>query len=158
MPLRRIEVSDEITEISMGEWEGEPRAIVYSPARVAVIERDAWNFEPPGGESQRACAERFDAWLRREVLGTGASRVAIVTHGLLLRCFLTKLFGWDVKGVLDVPVQNTSVHVLSHMDGKFELVRANDTSHLDAAGLSSLHGLVRPSQLVASEKVDGDAG
>ncbi|GAQ82030.1 putative phosphoglycerate mutase [Klebsormidium nitens] len=52
IPEREIHVADDLQEMSQGEWEGRPRAEVYTPDVLASMPALQPNFTAPGGESQ----------------------------------------------------------------------------------------------------------
>lgn len=67
-----------VVEITFGDWEGftldELRAA--EPERIALRERDKWDFVPPEGESYALLAARVGAWLEEVRRPT-----FVVSHG-----------------------------------------------------------------------------
>lgn len=88
---------------------------------------------PGGGESDRDLYERvmrafFD--IQRECPGMD---VAIVTHGGPVRCIVSYVLYGKFDPTLPT-VANSSITVISNTDGKWRLVKSNDTSHLEPLG------------------------
>lgn len=154
-PLEKIEVATELIEINMGDFEGQPRQDTYTPEIVAAIQADPWDYVHPNGESQHDVANRMIAWIDAHVVarhqGT-QDAIAIVSHGLSIRCLLSELFDWPREGVLEVPVRNTSLTHLRFLEGKgWELVSQDRLEHLESAGLGALDGIVRPTEVITAE-------
>lgn len=88
---------------------------------------------PGGGESDRDLYERVMrafADIQRQCPGMD---VVIVTHGGPIRCLLS----YALKGEFDpsLPtVANTSISVISNDNGKWQVIKANDVSHLEPIG------------------------
>lgn len=156
-PLEKIEVATELIEINMGAYEGQPRKETYTPEVVTAIRANPWNYVHPGGESQHDVAIRMISWIEENVASIHANTedaVAIVSHGLSIRCMLSELFDWDRETVLEVPVRNTSItHLRYSPDNKmpWELVELDKAEHLGQAGLGALDGIVRPTSEDAVE-------
>lgn len=156
-PLEKIEVATELIEINMGDYEGQPRQETYSPEVVAAIQANPWGYVHPGGESQRDVARRMISWIEANVAAMhegSDDAIAIVSHGLSIRCMLSELFDWDRDTVLEVPVRNTSITHLRHVPGNtpaWELVELDKAIHLEQAGLGALDGIVRPTSVDAVE-------
>lgn len=76
------EVVHDLREVSFGRFEGLTYADIdrHHPAAGAALHRDKWHFQPPGGESYVALAERLARWLD----GTSGDLV-IVSHGGVFR-------------------------------------------------------------------------
>ena len=58
------EVSQQLAEISFGDWEGFTIAQLHNrdPQGIAQREHDKWHFLPPGGESYEVMSMRMRAW------------------------------------------------------------------------------------------------
>ncbi len=147
-------------EISMGAWEGQPRKEVYTDEALAKLRRDAWNFAPPQGESQREVARRMQRALARLVVAQpeGVERVAVFTHGFAIRCLLISMSPERrPQDILDLVIANTSInHLILDLpagfdpngdalsEGMFEEVAVNDIRHLYEAKVPCLDGTLNP--------------
>merc|ERR1712137_309886 len=54
-----LETSEWLHEIDMGDWVGKPYSEVLTDQVQKEIEKDAWSFSPPSGESQRQVEDRM---------------------------------------------------------------------------------------------------
>mmetsp|Transcript_8449 Transcript_8449/g.21132 ORF Transcript_8449/g.21132 Transcript_8449/m.21132 type:complete len:227 (-) Transcript_8449:277-957(-) len=141
-PHHPVTASEQLLELSQGEWEGALRAACYTPQQVAVIERDPWNFAPPGGESQRMVEERMAAYIRACVLPAieaGGPPALVVTHGLAIKCFLRSVLNSSPAMSRHIHTDNTSVTEVAWSpdadDGGWEVRRVNYTAHLALEGM-----------------------
>jgi broad specificity phosphatase PhoE len=67
IPERNIHVSDELQEQSQGEWEGRPRAEIFTPEFCATVTSAQPDFCAPGGESQRQVEARMSRFVDQVV-------------------------------------------------------------------------------------------
>lgn len=67
--LEQIQLSDALTEMSQGQWEGCSVSEVYTPEILGVMERLQPDFSAPGGESLREVEFRTVHFLNGTVLG-----------------------------------------------------------------------------------------
>jgi alpha-ribazole phosphatase len=146
----RMETFHTLEEQTMGEWEGKPRQLVYTEELVAHLDEHAWTFRAPGGgESQEDCAARLLAWLEEVARPSGCERIALVTHGMVIRSALVSLLGLDHRGVVKIHVENTSITRLEPVEGGWRVLSRNDVAHLEAAGMKRLTGAATPTQVHA---------
>jgi len=89
------------------------------------------NFQIPGGEARFQVVERivsaFDDIQKHQ---KDVNTVGIVTHSIAIRTLLSQLIpDYPSAGM---PLSNISVTTIAlNDDGQWELVQANDVSHLD---------------------------
>ena len=139
--------SEELLEQSQGEWTGQPRSAVHSPAVLEVMQRLNVDFAAPGGESIRHTGERaireihrrVQLWMEGEehreeggVDGGVDMHVLVVAHGMLIRAILFHLVGLRGSCVWRVGCANCSLTELLIDVGGVSLVRVNDHAHLAA--------------------------
>lgn len=65
----QIQLSDALTEMSQGQWEGCPVSEIYTPEILGVMERLQPDFSAPDGESLREVEFRMVRFLNGTVLG-----------------------------------------------------------------------------------------
>lgn len=142
----------DLEEVFYGAWEGAPRDEVYTPAMLERAEADPWTFRPPGGgETIEEGSARLMEVLR-EAAQMGLERVAVVSHGLLIRGAIVRIEGLETRTAYHVEVRNTSVTTLEvTASGDFKMRTRADAAHLDASGLGSLSGVLRPATTTAQE-------
>jgi 2,3-bisphosphoglycerate-dependent phosphoglycerate mutase len=121
-----IETSPLLHERNFGDLRGQPYdALGFDPLQA----EDA----PPGGESGQAFRERValafaQAVHRRSGL---AGRLAVVTHGLVIRAVIQRHLQLGTDQALPTPVRNTSVTIVTtQAPHRAELLDC--TRHLDA--------------------------
>ncbi len=91
-PRDQIQYSEEIVELSQGEWEGKLRKEIYTSEVLKAINKDNWNFKAPGGESQAEAAERMMTFVQNLVRESERKdKVAIFTHAGAIKYCLCKL-------------------------------------------------------------------
>ncbi|KAM7255628.1 hypothetical protein ACFE04_008526 [Oxalis oulophora] len=77
----RIQTSEALAEMGMGQWEGCPRAEVYTSEVLSLIERHQPDFSAPSGESLRQVEFRMVQFLSEMILGlTEKLRADFPTH------------------------------------------------------------------------------
>lgn len=125
LPLRRIEVSPALDELSQGEWENRSRQEVYTPEMLEQIERTHWYFRPPGGESQDDLFRRVFSWLVHEVLARPERYVWVFCHGLVIKVLITGLFGLERRNAWKLPIDNVSMTWIAHDEHGWQLMSQN---------------------------------
>jgi len=130
LPLR---CDRRLREIDMGRWEGrffadllheEPEAI-----RTFLQDEETWHMD--GAERYADVAQRAMAALREIAEQNEGGAVAVVSHGVTIRCVLKAALGlsWDEMKALPV-ADNTAVTHLFYEHGAFRADFINDASHL----------------------------
>ena len=117
-----VTLDKDLRERSGGAWEGLTDLEI---AERYPAERRSWN--PPGGESAAAVADRVDGALRRVADSLGDDGLAVVvSHGAALRLGMSKMLGLteDVFGVLG-PLSNCSWSVLGLRGTRWRLLEYN---------------------------------
>lgn len=132
-----ILISDDLTELSQGDWEEQPRIEVYTPETLALINSDNWNFTPPKGESQRVVEERMLHFVTSELLPLYQKdktiTCAIFTHGVAMKCLLRGIMEFTPKITYRVWLDNTGIIRLQYRDDQWYVMSMNDTAHLFGA-------------------------
>ncbi|BAT14210.1 uncharacterized protein [Oryza sativa Japonica Group] len=67
-PEEQIQVSDALTEMSQGQWEGCPKSEVYTPEMVNLMDSTQPDFSAPAGESLRQVQFRMMEFLNQTVV------------------------------------------------------------------------------------------
>jgi probable phosphoglycerate mutase len=126
-PLDEIVRSQDLEELSQGEWEGVPRTKVYSSEIMTHIERDQRNFKAPGGESQANVEERMLRYLARSLPQEGT--MALFTHGVAIKCLLRGITNCDQTFAYATSIDNASITQLRYERDQWWLLRVNDAAH-----------------------------
>eukprot|EP00898_Chlorokybus_atmophyticus_P002954 jgi/Chlat1/365/Chrsp10S01485 len=136
-PSGKLVLSEELHEMSMGDWEGLRRSDIYTPQVRLLMSTMHPDFAAPnGGESKREVETRMIWFLlgrAREsfVQGVPFSQQLIVTHAGAIKCALRGILGMDSERTFRVELNNASVSVvrLSSWSG-WSVVCLNDTGAL----------------------------
>ena len=134
-----VQTDRRLRELDLGLWETQffgnvtysapemVRKFLYSPGEWAV----------EGSETVYDVEKRaFEALTDISNAHPGQT-VAIVSHGITLRCLLTKVLGLPYTGENLLPIfKNTSVTKLDYENGCFTVQWMNDASHLDKLTLN----------------------
>jgi len=98
---------------------------------------DIWHnkpylFEPQGGERAKDSYERIYNAILKIAKDNDGKNVAVVSHGFVIRCLLTRLIHDDITKMSDVIIPcNTSVTQIEfYGDKSHKIVKYNDADHL----------------------------
>lgn len=132
---RRIkpEKDPALREIHFGEWEGLTleEIMLGFGNEMRRWYKNPFQNSPPGGESFRQVYARMEGFLASLTPPGENEAIAIVSHGGAIRSILHKYMGLEEKDIWNIHVENTSVSLLQKNGSTFEVVFANDFSHLD---------------------------
>lgn len=67
-PEEQIQISDALTEMSQGQWEGCPKSEIYTPEMINLMDSTQPDFSAPSGESLRQVQFRMMEFLNRTVI------------------------------------------------------------------------------------------
>ena len=120
-----------LREINVGPWERRffGDLLYEEPALIETFIRspDAWRLE--GAETM---ADVTDEIARRH----DGQRVAVVSHGVTIRCLLTRILSLTPEQAAALPVSgNTAVTHLFYENGRWRADYIGDASHLEALHL-----------------------
>ena len=122
-----------LREINVGPWEGrffgdlqwqQPEAI-----RRFLLDPDSWSLE--GAETYADVTARAYPALEAIARRHEGQRVAVCSHGITIRCLLSKILGVSLAETRNLPIAaNTAVSLLRWEGGRFTAEYINDDSHL----------------------------
>ena len=127
-------ITDErLREIDLGPWEtgffGNIMRQYPAEAQLFMFDSEKWVFE--GAETFDSVRKRMYAAIEDIAQRNEGKTVAVCSHGVSLRCFLSGVFNVDLSDVETVPIcKNTAISKLEYDDGKFSVIFKNDFSHL----------------------------
>lgn len=125
----------ELRERTFGAWEGEPLADIR--LRLDDLAREAGlasttSIRPPGGESFEDVWNRVSPIAERLAETLKLRSVIVVSHGGLSSLLLARLISASPETARSFRLRNTSVTELElRPDGAFQLLRFDDTTHLE---------------------------
>lgn len=122
-----------LREINVGPWETEffGNAFHADPdlARRFIYDPDSFYLE--GAETYAQVGERASAALEEIARANAGKTVAVVSHGVTIRCILSRVTGINLRDVQALPIcRNTAVTHLFWNGERFTLDYYNDASHL----------------------------
>jgi len=127
-----VQATPELREARFGPWEGRTAGEVRSAFadEYQAWCDDAFNFRPPGGESQRELLERVVAFLREVARRHAGSKVLIVTGGGACNVALHHVLGIAITARSPFRADSGSIHRIEVWRGSWRVVALNDTCHL----------------------------
>ena len=134
-----VQTDRRLRELDLGLWETQ----FFGNVTYTAPEETEKFLHSPGEWSVTGSETVFDVEKRAfEALTDIANAhpdqaVAIVSHGITLRCLMTKILGLPYSGEKLLPIfKNTSVTKLCYENSRFTAEWMNDDSHLDGLKLS----------------------
>ncbi|MFZ5986893.1 MAG: histidine phosphatase family protein [Bacillota bacterium] len=125
--------TDKLKEINGGDWEGKRWEDLPGlwPQEYHTWENKPHAHRMPNGETM----EEFQKRLIDEVIyiidNNKGKNICIVTHGTAIRSLMCRFFGYDLEEMINIKwYDNTSVTIVDHEDGRFNVVLEGDASHL----------------------------
>ena len=107
--------SEELQELSQGDWEGKLRSEIYTPEQLVEINSNQWLFTPPNGESQKEVEERMLGFISSEILDKYTEgNFLIVGHGIAFKCLLRDILDISSQMAYKLSIDNTSLTKLSY--------------------------------------------
>ncbi len=138
------EISSELREISLGEWEGR---LVREIRAEAPDKIETWYRKPSavrleGGEDLHSFRTRVVSIVEKLIASSGTGDIAIITHGGVICGYLTALLDMDIDNLWSFSLPNASITTVV-LDFRPRLRTFGDTSHLDERALG-LDGMPAP--------------
>lgn len=107
--------SEELQELSQGDWEGKLRSEIYTPEQLAEINSNQWLFTPPNGESQKEVEERMMSFIENSIISKySEGNFLIVGHGIAFKCLLRGILDISSQMAYKLSIDNTSLTKLSY--------------------------------------------
>ncbi len=127
--VARLHPEDAFWELSKGDWEGKmPKEI---PRQVRLeMEAAPFDFRYGGGESYREVVERTSPVFDRWVAAHPGETLLFVLHGDVIRALLYHAIRFPEDKISDFTIDPCSLNELRSEDGRYHVVRLNDSSHL----------------------------
>ncbi len=129
-----LHTDPDLREINLGPWEALFFANVFrdepESAELFLFDPDHWVRE--GAETFGQVTERAYAALERIARRHEGQTVAVVSHGVTIRCLLAKITGTPLNETKRLPIGgNTAVSRLLWDGERFTAAYLNDASHLE---------------------------
>lgn len=130
-----LNVDVRLRELDMGPWEaGFFGNIIHDhPQEAELFLEHPGQWHTVGAETYEQVQSRAYAALCDIARENDGKRVAVVSHGVTIRCLLAKLTGTPLDAVEQLPIVfNTAISTIEYADGRFTVKELNDCAHLDA--------------------------
>lgn len=127
-----VNLSAPLREMNFGCWEGlDVESIKKDYSGVHSL----WTSSPnrakiPGGEELIEVQQRATGLVRNIFSLHRGEKVAIVSHGVTLKCMIFGLLGIDLENLSKIKLDNCSISTIEYRDGRCILDTLNDTCHL----------------------------
>ncbi len=126
-----------LKEINMGSWEAQFFGNICKshPAEAALFLSKPQFWQVEGSENYAQVSERAYAALLDIANKHSGESVAVVSHGVTIRCMLSTALNIPLDRLEELPIcKNTSVSKLVFEGGEFKAEYINDYSHLEKVG------------------------
>ena len=136
-----VQIEPDFRELNMGTWEGRPWQWIYDNdvERYAAFNKHLERFQADGGETPQQVIDRFYPKLMQAVRENDGKTIAVFSHGCALRYMVNILKGLTWEQIGDTTHgDNTAVSLVEFDGDKATVIYQDDSSHLDAEGLSTL--------------------
>lgn len=122
-----------LREMDLGPWEGrffgDLKREEYASMLRFVTDMGSWRLD--GAENCPQTAERMFAALVRIAEENDGRTVAVVSHGVSIRCLLSRCLGIPLTDTENLPIAtNTGITRLFYENGVFTADTVNDAAHL----------------------------
>lgn len=134
-----IQTEPLLREINVGPWETRFFAdVTYEqPEKMQGFIADQEHWQLDGAETYSQVRDRAYPALVRIAAENDGKTVAVVSHGVTIRCLLSRVTGYSLDDTEHIPLcANTAVNKLRYENGRFTVEYINDYSHLACLGIS----------------------
>ncbi len=124
-----------LRELDLGSWESQFFGNIgyLYPAETEAFLNNPEKWSVPGSETMEDVASRAYAAISEIAFSHDGKTVAIVSHGITIRCLLSRILGLRLSGEELLPIfKNTSVTKLLYDKGTFTATTMGDASHAEA--------------------------
>ena len=122
-----------LREIDQGPWTGRffGDLLQEQTEEIRLFLHDGENWRIDGAETFARVRDRAFDCLEEIAASQDGKRVAVVSHGVTIRCILWKLLGIRLEDTKNLPIcRNTAVTELVYENGSFRVGEINSTEHL----------------------------
>jgi probable phosphoglycerate mutase len=131
---RTVVERDELIEMDAGTWTGTRLSTLRRRTAWRTVQRAPSEFRFPGGESFPEAQARTVGEVERIARRHRGGRVAIATHGDIVRIVLAHFAGTPLDEFQRLVIDTASVSVVGIEGGRARVLLLNDTGGLDRFG------------------------
>ncbi len=131
-----VEPVDDLMEVDVGVWEGQPWDVVereYAEAYRLFME-DASVHPYYGGENMQSVHDRVVPAITKLLADNLGRRIAAIAHNCVNRSYLAHLLNLPLRDYRSIPQDNCGVNLVRYRNGKARLVTLNAMGHLGEEG------------------------
>lgn len=132
-----LNTSEKLREINVGPWETKFFANLShdEPELIKKFIFDPMSWQLDGAETYAEVIERAYPFMEELAESHEGQAIALVSHGVTIRCLLSRVTGIDPKETDKLPIcNNTAVSKLCYENGVFSLEYMNDYEHIIPLG------------------------
>ena len=132
-PEAEIELSEELQELSQGDWEGKVRKEKFTDEVMQQVKSNPHHFKAPNGESQKEVEDRMFNWLDKTVKSFPVGEdlnVAVFAHGFAIKTLIRKMMSSSPQMTYWTVIHNTSITCFQFENNQWRIDRINDHAHL----------------------------
>lgn len=128
-----VETVDELIEVDVGDWEGEPwdRIEQSNPEAYRLFMTDASVHPYLGGENLGTVQARVIPAFERLMAENLGRVIVAVAHNCVNRAYLAHLLNMPLAKYRSVPQDNCGVNLIRYRGDRIKLVTVNEVVHLD---------------------------
>jgi len=122
--------------MDFGEWEGSNFSAIskHDAESLKKWRQDPLNNAPTGGETLREFSSRISEFFDILIEKHQKEKIIVVTHGGVIKVWLSELFNMPVDKFWQIEVQNTSMSKVKIYDGDPIFSLLNAVPHLELEG------------------------
>lgn len=154
-----VETDSRLREIDVGDWETKffGNVMHAEPESSQLFMFDSEKWVGPNAETFPQVRQRMYEAIEDIAKQNDGKTIAICSHGVSLRCFLSKVYNVDLSDIKTVPIcKNTAISKLEYEDGKFNVIFKNDFSHLEETDPPKWNSTADIRDEILNPYVDGD--
>jgi broad specificity phosphatase PhoE len=126
-----VHIAEGLTDFDYGEWQSLPE---QEAKRLYPTLHNEWHNNPhkvkmPGGESLEDVKRRAIDVVN-DVLSKYQGSVVLVSHRVVNKVLICSLLGLDNSHFWNIKQDVGGITIFDYVDGRFVLIKHNDTSHL----------------------------
>lgn len=128
----KVKVLDDVSEIQLGDWQGLHQEEISQrwPELWKQWRTDPSESAMPNGESFKQVTERAIHAFDTVAAAEHGRQAVIVTHEIVIKGLVAHVLGVPNSIYRRFEIKSASLSVVRLINGKTELIRLNDTSHL----------------------------
>ncbi len=133
-----------LRELNMGPWEMQffGNLSYHFPEKIDLFLHDPGSWKVDGAETLYDVIDRAYPALCEIAERHDDETIAVVSHGMTIRCLLTRILGTGFSGANLLPIhKNTAISKLIYKNGVFSVEYMNDAAHITPLVTNEWHSV-----------------